>query len=82
MNCAHGRKTWYSSGSKIEGGTNMREETRRQESNGPELPPSLLSRLFERLPESRPEGYYDAKRQTWSHREGVQFSPSKHNQEM
>jgi len=46
------------------------------------LQPSVLARLFEPVPNPKVTGKYDPRTQTWSHREAIQFSPAKHNQEM
>ena len=42
---------------------------------------SILEELFEPLPTPRPDGKYDPITQTWEHREWLQFTPVKHNQE-
>jgi len=45
--------------------------------------PSLLDRLFEPVPETPVAelGQYDPSTQTWSHRDAILMSPTKHNQE-
>lgn len=43
---------------------------------------SLLERLFEPLSVDEPKGAYRPQSQTWAHRDWLQFSPVKHNQEM
>lgn len=43
---------------------------------------SILSRLFEPLPNHDISGVYDIETQTWSHRESRVFSPVKLNKEM
>lgn len=43
---------------------------------------SLLEYLFEELDVSDPNGVYDSESHTWTHRNWIQFSPVKQNQEM
>jgi len=43
---------------------------------------SILERLFEPLSITPTTGVYDPGSQTWSHREWLEFSPVKNNQEM
>ena len=42
----------------------------------------LLHQLFEPLGVAEPNGKYCPETQTWEHRDWLQFSPVKHNQEM
>ncbi|HHT9120985.1 MAG TPA: hypothetical protein ACFYD3_10650 [Candidatus Hypogeohydataceae bacterium YC41] len=42
---------------------------------------SLLEELFEELTTATPDGDYNPELQTWTHREWIQFSPVKLNQE-
>ena len=43
---------------------------------------SLMMKLFEEIEVDAPSGEYCTEDQTWSHREWLEFSPVKNNQEM